>query len=78
MIDSLLKMIELREIRQRFSGYFGSFTWAGAAVKRLSAFHEKMQWEMVGEPVEMKQSMNSDTREKCVSLGRAMAERLQL
>ena len=75
-IDSILKMIELREVKNRFFGYFGSFTWAGAAVKRLSAFHEKMQWELVGDPVEMKQSMNTETAEKCVRLGQAMAERL--
>jgi flavorubredoxin len=75
-IDSLLKMIEVREVRQRLSGYFGSFTWAGAAVKRLSAFNEKMKWDMVGEPVEMKQSMNAETYKRCVSLGKDMAERL--
>jgi len=73
-IDSILKMIELREVRQRLSGYFGSFTWAGTAVKRLTAFNEKMKWELVSEPVEMKQSMNSDTLERCIRLGKAMAK----
>jgi len=75
-IESMLKMIEMREVRPRLAGYFGSFTWAAAAVKRLTAFHEKMQWDMVGEPVEMKQSMNAETREQCVKLGQAMAKRL--
>ena len=77
-IESILKMIEVREVRQRFSGYFGSFTWAGTAVKRLTAFNEKMKWEMVGDPVEMKQSMNVETQEKCIMLGKAMAERISL
>ena len=75
-IESILKLIEVREVQNRFFGCFGSFTWAGAAVKRLSTFNEKMQWETIGEPVEMKQSMNPETHEKCILLGKAMAERL--
>jgi flavorubredoxin len=77
-IESLLKMIEMREVRPRLAGYFGSFTWAGAAIKRLFAFNENMQWDMVAEPVEMKQSMNDETREKCVKLGKAIAKRFNL
>jgi flavorubredoxin len=73
-IESLLKMIEVREVRPRLSGYFGSFTWAGAAIKRLTTFNEKMQWNMAGEPVEMKQSMNPETHEKCTRLGKAIAK----
>ena len=75
-VESMLQMIELREVKKRLSGYFGSFTWAGAAAKQLAAFNEKMKWDMVGEPVEMKQSMNDETAGKCVKLGKAMAERL--
>jgi len=63
-------------VKNRIFGYFGSFTWAGAAVKRLAAFNEKMKWEVVGDPVEMKQSMNVETVEKCVRLGQAMAEKI--
>jgi flavorubredoxin len=75
-IESILRMIELREVRPRFSAFFGSFTWAGTAVKLLSAFNEKMKWEMVCEPVEMKQSMNTETHRQCIRLGKAMAARL--
>ncbi|MDR0573704.1 MAG: FprA family A-type flavoprotein [Tannerella sp.] len=74
-IDSLLDKIELREIKGRLFGYFGSFTWAGAAVKRLAAFGETMKWEIVGAPVEQKQNIRTD--EQCIALGKAMAERLQ-
>ena len=73
-IDALLTKIELREIKNRLFGCFGSFTWAGAAVKRLSAFSEKMGWEVVGQPVEQKQ--NISTEALCYALGKAMAERL--
>ncbi|MDR1224659.1 MAG: FprA family A-type flavoprotein [Tannerella sp.] len=74
-IDSLLGQLTLRDVKNRLFGYFGSFTWAGTAVKRLAAFGEEMKWETVGEPVEQKQ--NISTEKQCIALGKAMAERLQ-
>lgn len=75
-IDSLLQKIEVREVKNRLFGYFGSFSWAGAAVKRLAAFGEKMNWEVVGAPVEQKQGLKPDKYEACWELGKAMAERI--
>jgi flavorubredoxin len=74
-IDSLLGQLTLRDVKNRLFGCFGSFTWAGTAVKRLAAFGEEMKWETVGEPVEQKQ--NISTEKQCIALGKAMAERLQ-
>ncbi|MDR2680630.1 MAG: FprA family A-type flavoprotein [Tannerella sp.] len=74
-IDALLGKIEIREIKNRLFGCFGTFTWAGAAVKRLTAFGETMKWETVGSPVEQKQ--NISTEKQCIELGQAMAQRLQ-
>jgi flavorubredoxin len=34
-IESLLSKILVREVKGRYLGYFGSFCWAGAAVKRV-------------------------------------------
>lgn len=73
-IDALLQKIELRELKNRVYGYFGSFTWAGAAVKRLGAFGESMKWECIAPPVEQKQSISSEA--ECISLGRSMAEKI--
>ncbi|MDR3250940.1 MAG: FprA family A-type flavoprotein [Tannerella sp.] len=73
-IDFLLSRLELREIKNRLFGYFGSYTWCGVAVKRLAAFGEKMNWETVGEPVEQKQNISAEAQ--CLALGKAMAERL--
>jgi flavorubredoxin len=74
-IESLLDKIETREVKNRLFGYFGNFSWAGAAVKRLETFAEKMKWETVGLPVEQKQ--NISTEELCTALGQAMAERIR-
>jgi flavorubredoxin len=75
-IESLLRKVEIREVKGRLFGYFGSFTWAGASVKRLAAFAERMNWETVGEPVEQKQGLQNDTYEACRNLGKAMAGKL--
>ena len=76
-IESLLSKILVRELKGRYLGYFGSFTWAGAAVKRMAEFAEKSKFELVGDPVEMKQAMNDITYQQCENLARAMADRLK-
>ncbi len=76
-IESLLSEILLREVKNRLFGWFGSFCWASAAVKKLGEFAEKSQFEVVGEPVEMKQAPNDNVMEQCVKLAQAMAAKLQ-
>lgn len=76
-VESLLSKILLREVKGRYLGWFGSFTWAGAAVKRMAEFAEKSKLEIVGDPVEMKQAMKDITYEQCEHLARAMANRLK-
>ena len=77
-IESILDKIETREVKHRLYGYFGSFTWAGAAVKNLAAFGEKMKWEVVGAPVEQKQALKADKYEECWALGEEMARKLKI
>ena len=76
-VEAVLSKIELREVKNRLFGYFGSFSWAGAAVKRLAAFGEKMKWETVGVPAEQKQGMTAADYAACYALGEAMAEQLK-
>ena len=76
-VEAVLSKIELREVKNRLFGYFGSFSWAGAAVKRLAAFDEKMKWETVGTPAEQKQGMTAADHAACYALGKAMAEQLK-
>lgn len=74
-VEMVLSEIKHREVKDRLFSYFGSFTWAGAAVKHLAAYAEAMKWEVVGTPVEQKQGIS--TEEQCIALGHAMAERLR-
>lgn len=76
-IEYLLSKIEGRDMKKRYFGYFGSFTWAGAAVKRLAQFAEETKFEVIGTPIEMKQSMNIDVYDSCIALGQSMAEKLK-
>lgn len=76
-VEYLLSKVEGRDMKNRYFGYFGSFTWAGAAVKRLAQFAEDTKFEVVGSPVEMKQAMYIDTYDACIALGKAMADRLK-
>lgn len=76
-IESLLSKILLREVKEHYFGYFGSFTWASAAVKRMAEFAEKSKFEVVAEPIEMKQAMKDVTYDQCGSLACAMADRLK-
>ena len=76
-MESLLSKIAGRDMKNRVIGYFGFFTWASAAVKKLGEFVEQSKFEVVGNPVEMKQSMKADNFLQAKELAKAMADRLK-
>ena len=76
-MEALLSKIAGRDMKNRVIGYFGSFTWASAAVKKLGEYTEKLKFEVVGNPVEMKQSMKSENFVQAKDLAKAMADRLK-
>lgn len=76
-MEMLMSEIEMRDMKDHYLGYFGSFSWASHAVKRLTAFSEKVKFEVVGTPVEMKQGMKEGVRVACQGLAKAMADRLK-
>lgn len=75
-VQALISKIEGREIKNRFLSFFGSFTWASSAVRHLNSFAEKTKLEIIGSPIEMKQSINDDIFDKCIKLGHEIAQRL--
>ena len=72
-VASLLEAIELRCIPSRIFACFGGFTWAGAAVKRLSEFAERTGWEMTAPPVEVKQGCTCDKTAAAADIAEAIA-----
>lgn len=76
-MEHLLSAIANRDMKNRLYGWFGSYAWASKAVSILGEWNEtKFHFEPVGEPVEMKQAMSDEVREKCLALGKAMAEKI--
>ena len=76
-MDMLMSELAERGIKNHVIGIFGSYTWAGQAVKKLMEWNDnKLKFELVGTPVEIKQSLNADTTAACEALGKAMAERI--
>ena len=76
-MDVLLSELSNKDIKGRFFGWFGSYGWASKAVAEIARWNEeKLKYEAVGEPVEIKQSLTPETFAQCEALGRAMAARL--
>ena len=77
LIEKLLSAIQQRGIKNRLYSCYGSFTWAGAAVKQLTSFAQTMNWELVGAPVENKHAVVTEKYQAAFGLGQAMAEKLK-
>lgn len=76
LMEQLLTDLQHRGLKNRLIGCFGSFSWAGQAVKKLKEFAALPGMELVGEPVEMKQGFSREAGDRCRALGIAMAHRL--
>ena len=75
-VETLTEMIATRDIKNRTFAYFGSFTWAGAAIKHLAAFAESMKWETIPCCIERKKSITPAIKEQCRNHAQEMAARL--
>ncbi len=76
-MNVLLDELSQKDIKGRLFGYFGSYSWASKAVSEIHRWNEeKLHYEEVGTPVEIRQALNDETFAQCEALGRAMAERI--
>ena len=76
-VAELLDRIAARCVPNRNFGFFGSFCWAGASVRLLAEFAQKMKWEPICEPVEMKQGFSREICDPCGTLAARIAGRMQ-
>ena len=74
-VEHLLRKIEARCVPTRNFGFFGSFCWAGAAVRRMKEFAERMKWEPICTPVEMKQGFDARSYDAARTLAEQVAAR---
>ena len=75
-VQSLVNTLENKNLKNRFFGYFGGHSWAGTSVRLLGAFADNMQFEIVCNPVDIKQSINEDTYQQAMLLGSNMAKKI--
>jgi flavorubredoxin len=76
-MNVLLDELSQKDIKNHLLGWFGSYGWASKAVAEIQKWNdEKLKYEAVGTPVEIKQALTEETKAQCEALGRAMAERL--
>ena len=76
-MNVLLDELSQKDIKGRLFGYFGSYSWASKAVSEIKRWNdEKLHYEEVGTPVEIRQALTPDTFARCEALGRAMAEKI--
>lgn len=76
-VAQLLDMIAARGVPHRHYAFFGSYTWAGAAVRCLSDFAQKVKWEPICTPIEMKQGFSEQYCDPCRDLAHRIAEHLK-
>lgn len=76
-IHSLLTKIELRQVKNRDYGFFGSYSWAGISNKKLAEFGEKMKWRVIDDSVEEKMGLKKDKYDECIELGKNLADLLR-
>lgn len=72
-VAELLDRIAARGIPRRRFGWFGSFCWAGASVRLLAEFAQKMKWDPLCDPVEMKQGYSHEMCDPCATLAETVA-----
>ena len=72
----ILNKVALREVKHRIIGYFGSCTWAGQAIKIMPEILEKLAFEQVTDPVEIKGAATPEQLAQGRELGVAIAKRL--
>jgi flavorubredoxin len=73
LMDSLLRLLETKMVKKRVVGIFGSFGWAGGAVKAMTEFVKNSGLELVEPAVEAQFAPDAGEIEQCRQLGRNMA-----
>lgn len=64
-VEYLLQKLEARQIPHRKFAWFGSYNWAGAAVRKLNDFATRMGWEVICPPVEMQRGYDDADASAC-------------
>ena len=75
-VEHLTKTLEHMGVKNHYLGLFGSYSWTGGGVKTLNKFAENVDWELVGEPVDIKGIPGEEAFKQCDALAEEMAKKL--
>jgi flavorubredoxin len=76
-MEALITRLLHINVKNHYVSIFGSYTWAGASVKKLKEFATNIGWEQVGEAVEEKHALKEEKYLACRHLGLVVANRLK-
>jgi len=76
LTDNLVRMLENKQLKNRFLALLGSYGWAGGAMKTLTQFAEKSHWQLIDPVVEAKCAPAAADFENCRRLAAAITARL--
>jgi flavorubredoxin len=76
---SLIRHLENKSMKGRRIGLCGTYSWAGAALKEMSAFVERSKggWALVEPNISIKSGPGPHDLEICGELGRNMAKEIK-
>ena len=73
---ALLRLLENKMMKGRKIGLCGTYSWSSAALKEMREFVDRSKggWTLVEPEVEIKSYPGPSDIERCIQLGRNMAE----
>ncbi|MCG8410694.1 MAG: FprA family A-type flavoprotein [Bacteroidales bacterium] len=75
-VENLTRTLEHMGVKNHLLGLFGSYSWNGGGVKNLHKFQEKIQWDLVADPVDIKGIPDDTAFEQCKVIADAMSKKL--
>ncbi|MFO7843363.1 MAG: FprA family A-type flavoprotein [Bacteroidales bacterium] len=76
-MEQLTRTLEHMGVKNHLLGIFGSYSWNGGGVKSLHKFYEKIQWDLVSDPVDTKGIPGNEEFERCATIAKEMAKKLK-
>lgn len=75
-VESFMKAMATRDVKNKVFASFGSFTWASAALKKINAYAEQLGWTPLA-TLEMKQAPNDSVLSQAKAVADAVADNLK-
>ncbi|HPI98989.1 MAG TPA: FprA family A-type flavoprotein, partial [Synergistales bacterium] len=74
----LIMHLRNKMMKGRMLGILGSYSWSKGALAELQNFADSGDWELVEPTVEVKSAPFGEDLEKCMNLGRNMAQKMKM